>query len=84
LTGSVVWGVRAETSNDLSLPGHLVDIPTVGPTLATMIGLGVGIDYTPFLVTKHRHQLAHGMERHESIARSVATSRGAIVFAGAR
>ena len=66
----------------IGLLGHLFDIPTVGPTLATMIGLGVGIDYALFLVTKHRDQLARGMERHESIARAVATSGGAIVFAG--
>ena len=66
----------------IGLLGHLVDIPDVGPTQATMIGLGVGIDYALFLVTKHRDQLAHGVERHESIARAVATSGGAIVFAG--
>ena len=66
----------------IGLLGHLLDIPTVGPTLATMIGLGVGIDYALFLVTKHRDQLAQGVERHESIARAVATSGGAIVFAG--
>ena len=47
-----------------------------------MIGLGVGIDYALFLVTKHRDQMAAGVERHESIARAVATSGGAIVFAG--
>ena len=66
----------------IGLLGHLLNIPTVGPTLATMIGLGVGIDYALFLVTKHRDQMAHGVERHESIARAVATSGGAIVFAG--
>ncbi len=66
----------------IGLLGHLLDIPTVEPTLATMIGLGVGIDYALFLVTKHRDQLGHGLERHESIARAVATSGGAIVFAG--
>jgi len=66
----------------IGLLGHLLNIPTVGPTLATMIGLGVGIDYALFLVTKHRDQLARGVERHESIARAVATSGGAIVFAG--
>jgi uncharacterized membrane protein YdfJ with MMPL/SSD domain len=42
----------------IGLLGHLLNIPTVGPTLATMIGLGVGIDYALFLVTKHRDQLA--------------------------
>jgi uncharacterized membrane protein YdfJ with MMPL/SSD domain len=66
----------------IGLLGHVVNIPAVGPTLATMIGLGVGIDYALFLVTKHRAQLAKGVERHESIARAVATSGSAIVFAG--
>ena len=66
----------------IGLLGHLFKIPTVGPTLATMIGLGVGIAYALFLVTRHRDQLAAGVERHESIARAVATSGGAIVFAG--
>jgi uncharacterized membrane protein YdfJ with MMPL/SSD domain len=67
----------------IGLLGHVLNIPTVGPTLATMIGLGVGIDYALFLVTKHRDQMANGVDRHESIARAVATSGSAIVFAGA-
>ena len=57
-------------------------MPTVAPTLATMIGLGVGIDYALFIVTRHRDQLRDGMEVRESIARAVATSGAAVVFAG--
>ena len=57
-------------------------MPTVAPTLATMIGLGVGIDYALFIVTKHKLHLAHGVEMNESIARATATSGGAVVFAG--
>ena len=48
-----------------------------------MIGLGVGIDYALFLITRHQEQLRAGMEMSESIARAVATSGSAIVFAGA-
>lgn len=67
----------------IGLIGHLIDIPTIGPTLATMIGLGVGIDYALFLVTKHRSQVQQRkMAVKESIAEAVATSGGAIVFAG--
>jgi len=62
--------------------GHVSAVPTVAPTLATMIGLGVGIDYALFIVTKHKLQLAHGVEMEESIARATATSGGAVVFAG--
>jgi uncharacterized membrane protein YdfJ with MMPL/SSD domain len=60
---------------------HAVEVPTSAPTLATMIGLGVGTDYALFIVTRHRSQLAGGMEPRESAARATATSGGAVVFA---
>jgi uncharacterized membrane protein YdfJ with MMPL/SSD domain len=66
----------------IGLLGHLMAIPTVGATLATMIGLGVGIDYSLFLVTRHKDQIGQGMEMRESIAQAVSTSGSAIVFAG--
>jgi RND superfamily putative drug exporter len=61
---------------------HAAQIPGVASTLATMIGLGVGIDYALFIVTRHKLQLAEGMELRESIARATATAGGAVVFAG--
>ena len=57
-------------------------MPGVAATLATMIGLGVGIDYALFIVTRHKLQLGEGMELRESIARATATAGGAVVFAG--
>ena len=61
---------------------HVLEVPGVASTLATMIGLGVGIDYALFIVTRHKLQLADGMELRESIARATATAGGAVVFAG--
>src|SRR4051812_15318689 len=61
---------------------HVLEVPGVAATLATMIGLGVGIDYALFIVTRHKLQLADGMELRESIARATATAGGAVVFAG--
>jgi RND superfamily putative drug exporter len=61
---------------------HAIQVPGVASTLATMIGLGVGIDYALFIVTRHKLQLADGMELHESISRATATAGGAVVFAG--
>jgi RND superfamily putative drug exporter len=61
---------------------HVLEVPGVATTLATMIGLGVGIDYALFIVTRHKLQLADGMELRESIARATATAGGAVVFAG--
>jgi putative drug exporter of the RND superfamily len=62
--------------------GHVAEVPSVAPTLATMIGLGVGIDYALFIVTRHKLQLNEGMEVRESIARATATAGGAVFFAG--
>ena len=47
-----------------------------------MIGLGVGIDYALFIVTRHLEQRRDGMDTRESIARASAISGGAVVFAG--
>ena len=66
----------------ISILGLFTDVPTVAPTLATMIGLGVGIDYALFIVTRHKLQLRDGMEMQESIARATATAGGAVLFAG--
>ena len=78
---SAVLGLIAGLSL-ITVLGHAVTVPTIAPTLATMIGLGVGIDYALFLATRHRDNRKQGMEIHESIAMAVATSGSAIVFAG--
>ena len=70
------------TLSIIRLLGHVVTVPTVAPTLATMIGLGVGIDYSLFIVTRHFRGLDDGLELRESIARAAATSGGAVFFAG--
>jgi RND superfamily putative drug exporter len=66
----------------IALISRMVQVPTTAPALATMIGLGVGIDYGLFIVTRHLEQLREGMDLRESVARSVATSGGAVLFAG--
>jgi uncharacterized membrane protein YdfJ with MMPL/SSD domain len=78
---SAVLGLAAGLSL-ITILGHAVTVPTIAPTLATMIGLGVGIDYALFLVSRHRDNRKQGMELHESVAMAVATSGSAIVFAG--
>jgi putative drug exporter of the RND superfamily len=66
----------------IRLLGHVTTVPSVAPTLATMIGLGVGIDYALFIVTRHFRGLRDGFGFDESIARAAATSGGAVFFAG--
>ncbi len=66
----------------IALGGHAIEIPSVAPTLGTMIGLGVGIDYALFIVTRHRRGMHDGLDPDESIARACATSGSAVAFAG--
>ncbi len=57
-------------------------ISSTAPTLALMLGIAVGIDYALFIVSRHRQQLADGMDVRDSAARATATSGGAVMFAG--
>jgi putative drug exporter of the RND superfamily len=66
----------------IGLLGHVMEVSTTAATLGTMIGLGVGIDYSLFIVKRFRERLADGLAVDEAIARSVATSGSAVVFAG--
>ncbi|MER7971669.1 MMPL family transporter [Streptomyces sp. NPDC096080] len=55
---------------------------TVSPTLATMIGLGVGIDYALFLITRHRQGLMDGADPVRSAGHATATSGRAVLVSG--
>ena len=66
----------------IGLLGHLIDTPSVAATLATMIGLGVGIDYALFSLTRYRRLLADGSAVPNAVATMTATSGKSVVFAG--
>jgi putative drug exporter of the RND superfamily len=66
----------------LLLASHVVTLSSTAPTLALMIGLAVGIDYALFILSRHRSQLAGGMDPEESAARATGTAGSAVVFAG--
>ena len=79
--GMALFGLAVGVSS-MSLIKYLIDVPSWAPQLAAMIGLGVGIDYALFIVTRHRDFLARGMTVEESAGRAVATSGQAVIFAG--
>lgn len=79
--GIAVFGLALGTST-LPLMNYLVAVPSWAPTMGSMIGLGVGIDYALFLVTRHREFLARGLSVEEAAGRAVATAGQAVVFAG--
>lgn len=62
--------------------GALIVVPSLAPTLGIMLGLGVGVDYSLFIVSRYRRLLEDGHDVREAVARATATSGGAVVFAG--
>lgn len=80
LTALVGVGVGAMVTMSLS---GAVDMASVTPILGLMLGLAVGIDYSLFIVNRHRRQLKQGDDLAESIALANGTSGNAVVFAGA-
>jgi RND superfamily putative drug exporter len=60
----------------------VMDIPEFSLILCAMIGLGVGIDYALFIVTRHRQHLHEGMSVEDAAGTAVATAGQAVLFAG--
>ena len=65
------------------LLGHAMTVADFAPMLGMLIGLGVGIDYALFIVTRHRRGLKRGLSVTEAVTSAVATTGRAVVFAGA-
>ncbi|WP_053736549.1 MMPL family transporter [Nocardia sp. NRRL S-836] len=87
VTGAVLALVSAALSvvatvEVVGLAGHLTAIPAQASTLALMIGLGVGIDYSLFLLTRFRALARSGLDVPDAIARAAGDSGTAVVVAG--
>jgi putative drug exporter of the RND superfamily len=78
---TALLGVGVASLASLSFSG-LVDFVSVTPVLGVMLGLAVGIDYSLFIINRHRRQLKQGADLHESIGLANGTSGNAVVFAG--
>lgn len=74
---SVIGGLAC-----LGLLASAFTFATVSPTLATMIGLGVGIDYALFQITRHRQSLMDGKDPVHAAGRATATSGRAVLVSG--
>ncbi|MGA5179526.1 MMPL family transporter [Streptomyces pseudogriseolus] len=66
----------------LGLLAAATTFATVSPTLATMIGLGVGIDYALFLITRHRQDLMNGLDPVRAAGHATSTSGRAVLVSG--
>jgi uncharacterized membrane protein YdfJ with MMPL/SSD domain len=66
----------------LSALSGVIDLSETAPTLATMLGLAVGIDYALFILSRYRQNVGDGLEPREAAAQATATAGSAVVFAG--
>jgi putative drug exporter of the RND superfamily len=61
---------------------HLITVPTFGPDIMIMVGLGVGIDYALFVVTRYRQALAQQHPPRDATIVALSTAGRAVLFAG--
>ncbi len=78
---SAIFSVGAGLSA-VGLLASVTTFPSVAPTVATLLGLGVAVDYGLFLTARHRDQLDRGMDVVKSASSAESTSGAAIVIAG--
>ena len=74
-------GVGIGATATLAFSG-VIDMTRVTPILGVMLGLAVGIDYSLFIINRHRKQLLKGAEVRESIGLANGTAGNAVLFAG--
>ncbi len=79
---TAVTGVGVGVAGSLALSGTIA-MASITPILGLMLGLAVGIDYSLFIINRHRKQLAQGMSVTDSIGLANGTAGNAVVFAGA-
>ncbi|MFB9838541.1 MMPL family transporter, partial [Actinoallomurus acaciae] len=78
---TAVFGIGTGLAG-ISLLGHVLPAPSFSPIVAGLIGLGVGVDYALFIVTRYREALDGGDDPEAATATAVATAGRSVVFAG--
>src|SRR3546814_20558423 len=77
--GIALVGLATSTAL-VTLLATVTEVATTAPILGTMIGIGVGIDYALFVVTRHRQHLAEGLTVADSAGRANATPGHTVIF----
>jgi uncharacterized membrane protein YdfJ with MMPL/SSD domain len=67
----------------IALLGHVFPAPSFSPIIASMIGLGVGVDYALFIVTRFRENLGTGASPQDSVVQAMSTAGRSVLTAGA-
>jgi RND superfamily putative drug exporter len=79
--GIALFGLGIASSL-VALLSHVLSMPDFTTSMVAMIGLGVGIDYALFIVTRYREGLKLGLSVEESVVEAMDTSGRAVLFAG--
>jgi putative drug exporter of the RND superfamily len=79
--GTAIAGIGVGITT-ITLLSNLVEMPEFTATIAVMIGLGVGIDYALFIVTRYREEMHAGKNELEAIGTAINTAGRAVLFAG--
>jgi RND superfamily putative drug exporter len=79
LTAGVALG---SSTAAISLVSHILSMPSFSSELSLLIGLGVGVDYALFIVTRFRQGLQRGKSKETAIVDALDTSGRAVMFAG--
>ncbi len=79
--GVGVFAVLGGVGAALAL-AHAIDISTYAVNVVTLVGLGIAIDYSLFIVTRFREELASGRSVEDALATTMATAGRAIMFSG--
>ncbi len=66
----------------IGLLENIVDVPDWAPAVAGMIGIGVGVDYALFIITRYRQGLREQLDPRDSALKAIATAGRAVMFAG--
>ena len=69
-------------SRSIGLLSHAIEMASFSSELSLLIGLGVGVDYALFIVTRYRQGLLRGLSREEATVEALDTSGRAVLFAG--
>ena len=79
---SALAGVAVGTAGIIML-SNVVTVPEFAPTLGLMIGIGVGIDYALFIITRYREWVGRGLTGEDATAAALDSAGRAVIFAGA-
>jgi putative drug exporter of the RND superfamily len=79
--GVALFGLGIATAG-VGLISHVIEMPDFTISMVAMIGLGVGIDYALFIVTRYREGLRLGLSVEDAVAEAIDTSGRAVLFAG--